>query len=200
MLCVAGPLPFCFRTVPDLCQASLLSRSLPLWPASPHLRAHTQKNTQWFITAAWKGWIIHLGIPKSWVCCSFITCSALDYRQLPFPSSLSLMGQQVFNTLCYSLFTYPPQIWLHSVYVCMCFNDLLAKLLHKLNHVLLPNQSSTHQQTEPITLFWCNNHNEGPCDKRFRKRLNLRKRFSDKIVSLRSSLCWSKGWCPIDMC
>lgn len=128
MLCVAGPLPFCFRTVPDLCQASLLSRSLPLWPASPHLRAHTQKNTQWFITAAWKGWIIHLGIPKTWVCCSFITCSALDYRQLPFPSSLSLMGQQVFNTLFYPLFTYPPQIWLHSVYVCMCFNDMLAKL------------------------------------------------------------------------
>lgn len=103
--------------------ATLLLRSLPLWPASPHLRAHTQKNTQWFITAAWKGWIIHSGIPKPWVSCSFITCSALDYRQLPFPRSLSLMGEQVFNPLCCSLFTHPPRAGLHPVCAHVCFNE-----------------------------------------------------------------------------
>lgn len=65
------------------------------------------------------------------------------------------MGQQVLNPLCYSLFTHPPQIWLPlSVYVCVCarvyFNDLPAKFLHEVNHTLLPNQSCTHQQVEPI--------------------------------------------------
>lgn len=98
MLCVADLLPFNFRKAPDLCQWACCLGHFHSGQHCPcHLKAHTQKNTQWVITAAWKGWITYSGIPKSWVCCYFIMCFALDCRQLPLPSFLTLMGQQAFN-------------------------------------------------------------------------------------------------------
>lgn len=134
MLRAADRLLFHFRKAPDLCQWACCQGHFRSSQHRPrHLKAHTQKNTQWFLTAAWKGWHTHSGIPKAWVCCwYFITCFALDCRQLPFLSSLTLMGQQAFNWLSATHYLHIlPRYGCIGGWVCACvyFNDLLAKFL-----------------------------------------------------------------------